>query len=153
MIRALLLIPLTVAGFLGCSSDGRQVHFVVPVGFTGPIQLILDESDGTEIVDAQGKFTYRIPADGVLHVTTFKPLENLHQKTAAYEDGTPIPQEHETWAGPHGEPPKIGKNLVVFQGGGMSQQNGQPPVQTYFVGTALAYEEWQRRPNRERRGF
>ncbi len=144
MVCALRLLPFTLAIWSGCSANGPPVHFVVPNGFTGEIRLILDESGGTEIERINGKLTYQIPLNGVLHVTSFKPFEPWHVQTAAYEDGTPIPQEYETWAGPNGEEPKLGKDVVVFQGGGLSHRNDEPPVTTYFVGSTLAYEEWHR---------
>lgn len=147
MIRALLLLAFALAICSGCSPNGPPVHFVVPNGFTGEIRLILNESGGTEIKRIDGRYTYRIPSSGVLHVTSFKPCEPWHVQTSAYEDGTPIPQEYETWSGPNGEKPKLGKNAVVFQGGGLSQRNDEPPVTTYFVGSTLDYEDWQRQKN------
>lgn len=142
MIRTILLLPLALAICSGCSRKGPPVHFVVPNGFTGEIRLILDESRGAEIKLVDGKYTYRIPRSGVLQVTSHKPFERWHERTAAYEDGTPLPQDHETWTGPHGEKPKYGKNVVVFHGHALSQRDNEPPEMIYFVGSTLDYEEW-----------
>ena len=144
MVRTLtLLFPVLVA-CVGCSSYGSPVHFVVPIGFKGPIRLVLDESNGIEVTTTNGKLFYRIPSTGTLSVTSFKPFEPLSVRTTAYEDGTPIPQEYETWTGPNGEKPTLGKDSVVFQSRGFSQRNDDPPVMTFFVGSIVEFEEWPR---------
>ena len=127
----------------GCGSNGTPVHIVVPNGFKGEVRLVLDGVHGTEVKPSQGRYEYRIPASGILRVTSFGPFKGWHVQTAAYEDGTVLEPEVETVEGPHGEKPRLGKDVVVFCGGSVGQKNHEAPVMTYFVGSVVEYEKWQ----------
>lgn len=142
MPRLLLLLASLVV--CGCFNNSPPVHFVCPNGFRGPIELILDPSQGSEPVLRNDVYWFHIRDDGVLRLTSFAPLQpGWHTETAAFEDGTPIPQEHDAWSGPNGEPPKLDKTAIVFSGGGLSRRNNDPPVITFFVGSTVDYEAWQ----------
>ena len=140
-IRPLLAI-FTLA-LCGCGFDGTPVHIVVPNGFKGEVRLILDGAHGTEVKPSQGRYEYRIPASGILRVTSFKPFEPMHVQTAAYENGAVLESDIETVEGPLGEKPLLGRDVVVFCGGSVSRKNQEAPVMTYFVGSVVEYEKWQ----------
>ena len=130
--------------FSGCYNSSPPVHFICPNGFRGPIELILDPAEGTQPVLREGVYSFVIPDDGVLRLTSFAPFQSgWHTQTAAFADGTSIPQEYETWSGPHGERPKLDKAAVVFSGGGYSRRDDDPPVITFFVGPTIEYDDWQ----------
>jgi hypothetical protein len=107
---------------------------------------VLDPTNGAEIAKVDGKFVYRIPESGELRVKDFDHFWEFRQ-TASYQDGTKIPIEWETWTGPLGEPPTLGKDVVVFQGGGISVSMNDPMVMSFYVGSVNEYEEWQRKQN------
>lgn len=150
MTRSLQWLIVGVLACCGCSSYGKPVHFVVPLEFRGPICLILTESDGVEVIPTGGKYVYRVSSTGVMRVTSFKPFEPWHETTAAYEDGTMIPHELdrlESWRGPDQPEPKIGEDVVVFQGGSISQRNNGPYIMTFFVGTVAEFTAWKQQGN------
>jgi hypothetical protein len=51
-------------GFQGNEAD-REVH-LLPYGYSGPVIIILERPDGTELRDASGARLYEIPGNGVL---------------------------------------------------------------------------------------
>lgn len=141
------LLAIFTLALCGCGSTGTPVHIVVPNGFKGEVRLILDGVHGAEVKPSQGRYEYRIPASGTLRVTSFGPFEGWHVQTAAYEDGTVLESDVETVEGPHGEKPRLGKDVVAFCGGSVGQKNHEAPVMTYFVGSVVEYEKWQQEQN------
>lgn len=83
-----LMLALVVGG---CSTrDGDPVHYVLPDGYRGPFVIIADgQDDGGYHYDGT-KHVYSIPASGVLHVTTAKPIELDHRVSAEYVSGMKI---------------------------------------------------------------
>ncbi len=129
-VALFLILALSWATFW----ESLPVHFVVPDGFRGEIRLVLDPENGERIRLANGRFTYPILDNGILHVTSFKPLQVYHVQAANYADGSPLLQEFEAdepWTG----------DKIAFRGGGMSRLNDDPYVITYFVGTAADFEK------------
>ncbi len=113
--------------------QGTPIHFVIPNGFKGPIQLPLDPVAGKNVVPTNGQFVYTIPADGLLRVKSFDPFRDWHKQTASYEDGTAIPNEYETWSG------------VIFHDLGESTLGNSLPVMHWFVGSKAEFVQWERR--------
>lgn len=114
--------------------ESLPVHFIVPNGFRGEIRLVLDPQNGERIGLANGRFTFRIPDNGILHVASFGPLQEPHMQTASYADGSPLLLENEAdeaWL----------SEKIALRGGGMSRLNDEPYVITYLVGTATDCEK------------
>jgi hypothetical protein len=141
MNKVLIASLLASVVFCGCSIDGSPVHFVVPVGFEGPVRLILDPVSGVDIPITNGRYIFQIPPNGILYVKTFSQFEPMHVQTASWNDGTSIAQDYHTWVGPNGEPATLGPDAVVFQGGGVSKRNDDPEQMTFFIGSGAEYEE------------
>jgi hypothetical protein len=78
--------------FAGCGDgSGPPVHFVVPDGFRGRIDMVLDTKHGSRIVTQDGRYTFVIPASGTLRVQSLRSLQRWHTATAAYASGHVLP--------------------------------------------------------------
>lgn len=118
-----ILLVLTVAG---CGDGtGDPIHYIVPTGFEGVIQIVADGSDSGGYRHVNGRNEYIIPADGVLHVRSAQPFARWHKDSASEASGVPIPVRYPIGAS---EP-------RIFYGFGSSISNGGPPVHWYAVGT------------------
>ena len=85
----IMLIALALAG---CGDGSRpSVHFIVPDGFRGRIDIVLDTKYGSQIKTQDGRNTYVIPASGTLRVHSFRSLQRWHTTTAAYASGMTLP--------------------------------------------------------------
>lgn len=145
MRRFEMFVAALAIAICGCGDRGAPVHFIFPNGFRGEVQLVFDPSNGDEIRLIDGRYVYRLPESGILHVRSFAPFERWHEETAAFDDGTTVPQDYLTRSGPNGEAPELGKNAVVYHSGGLRQHNDEPPVMWSFVGTTTEYETWMGR--------
>ncbi len=83
----LLLYSLAIAG---CSNEGDPIHFVVPEGFEGVIQIVQDGTDSNGYQYVEGRHVYTIPPSGVVHVKTTKPFEQWHTLSAEDSAGQTI---------------------------------------------------------------
>jgi hypothetical protein len=93
-VTALLLFMAAAAGLLTfASAEGSAVHMVVPVGFRGRVRLVVDPEQGADVFKSSGRYTYHIPADGVLRIRSAEPFSDWFSQTASYADGTRIPME------------------------------------------------------------
>jgi hypothetical protein len=83
------LIALILAG---CGDgSGTPVHFVVPDGFRGRIDIVRDTKHGSQIELQDGRYTIVVPASGTLRVRSFRSLQRWHTTTAAYASGMTLP--------------------------------------------------------------
>src|SRR5262245_19630417 len=91
---ALAVIAGPVIGGLnaGCSGSGSPVEFVLPDGYTGPVILVLDTKDGSDILLHDSIYRIVIPPDGRLRVKTHDPFHRWHQETWRYANGAVIPK-------------------------------------------------------------
>ena len=86
------IIALIALIFAGCGDgSGPPVHFVVPDGFRGRIDIVLDTKHGSRIETQDGRYTLVIPASGTLRVQSFRSLQRWHTTTAAYASGRALP--------------------------------------------------------------
>lgn len=75
----------------GCNEQsGAPLHFVLPDGFTGTIQIVEEAGGGLAVREEAGRFTYVIPRDGQLHVQSLAPFYRWHKESAAYQSGGAI---------------------------------------------------------------
>ena len=87
VLASLLLMP----SFTGCLGlRNPSVHYVLPDGYTGVFEIILDEQNGLDVTREGWSYTYEIPPDGVLRVRSFAPFRRMHTVTAAYRSGSGI---------------------------------------------------------------
>src|SRR5687768_7802659 len=78
--------------FAGCGDgSGPPVHFIVPDGFRGRIDIVLDAKQGSRIETHDGTYVLIIPASGTLRVRSLQSLDRWHTATAAYVSGTSLP--------------------------------------------------------------
>jgi hypothetical protein len=101
------------------------ICFVLPDGYVGAFQLVLDEKGNEEVVKKNGRYVYEIPPNGLLKVKTFHPFEGWHRTVAVYKNGSSIPTEDSTL------PP----DTVALRVLGTSQHNDGPFTQTNVIGT------------------
>ena len=64
---------ITACSFLKDTSR-PTICFVLPDGYVGAFQVVLDEKTGIEVSQKDGKYVYEIPASGSLNVKTFHPF-------------------------------------------------------------------------------
>ena len=100
------------------------ICFVLPDGYVGAFQLVLDEKTGIEVSQKNGKYVYEIPPSGSLNVKTFHPLYTLSKYVATYKNGSIIPTDdlHDP-------------DLVSLRLLGTSKHNDGPFVITLVIGT------------------
>lgn len=103
-------LALVVLNVAGCSGRrGPPEEIVVPRGFTGPVWIVLDP-DGRDTPFVNNRYQVVIPANGMLKVQSLKPLQQWHQSSARFDDGSPLPVES------GGTP--VGPGVVAVRGGG-----------------------------------
>ncbi len=126
VISLVLTIQITSCGVGGLLADASRptILFVLPDGYLGAFQLILDEKNGIDVTETDGKYVYEIPPGGSLTVKTFRPFETPSKYVAMYKDGSTIPTADST------NPGTVALRLL-----GNSRHNDGPLIQTSFIGT------------------
>jgi hypothetical protein len=137
VIRLILLVM--TAGFSFSQSAcnyGRNIHFILPDGFTGRFEVVLDEVNGSEIGFENGRYTYEIPQSGILKVKSFEPFQHWHTKTAAYQSGRRISDSSE-----------VDSNTIALRsvGGSGSRNIGGTNVGPTILGYAIGTEDQARK--------
>ena len=135
-----LLLLLISLGFLsgGCDhGEGDPVHIIVPAGFQGIVQIVVDGTDSGGYRYTNGRHEYTIPASGILHVRTSEPFHQWHKRTAADTAGNPIHDFDE---------PAPTPGSVLVKGFGVRSINNGPPTHGFAIGTnsqiAQFEKEW-----------
>ena len=123
IVVLLLTSHITACSFLTDTSR-PTICFVLPDGYVGAFQLVLDEKTGIEVSQRDGKYVFEIPASGSLNVKTFHPLDGERKYVAMYKDGSIIPTDD------YNHP-----DLVSLRVLGTSQHNAGPFVITSVIGT------------------
>lgn len=87
----LIFTPIAlIVAFTSCSQiiqPGKPLHFVVPDGYEGVFEIVIDEKNGSEPKVENGRLVYRIPPSGVLAVKSIEPFQEPHKETAEYYRG------------------------------------------------------------------
>lgn len=131
MRRAALMLGLLCLIGCGGMGNGPPVELVVPTGFTGTVYLPLDAA-GSDIPLVNGRYQIVVPADGVLRVRSYQPLQEWHSFSARYKDGTLIPWDHSSDSG-------VLPDAVAVRGSGFigGERDGRKyQYHWFFVGTA-----------------
>src|SRR6185295_17716779 len=108
----------------GCGvGSGAPLHFVLPDGFKGAIQIVGDPNQGLAVREEAGRFTYVIPPDGKLRVQSLEPFTQWHKESAAFQSGGVLQTDDN---GP--------EDSVAWRGLGALDSNGVTTIR-YCVGT------------------
>lgn len=107
------------------------VHFVIPVGFRGQIEITENKTNGVVPAVKSNTIEIQVPKNGRVVLKDWAPLFCEHHESASYTDGTPLPDPNMVPAGgtfPHDE--------VAFWSLG-TEMGTKYPQETliYFVGT------------------
>lgn len=116
------------------SVAGPSIHFVIPTGFRGEIQIVEDKNKGLVIPRDGGRLVVNVPPDGRVAVLSFQQFEGDHTESASYADGSSIPIPAEA-------PTEFPRDKVAFYNGG-TLRGGRYSQETvvYFVGTKQELE-------------
>lgn len=123
IVVILITSHITACSFLTDTSR-PTITFVLPDGYVGAFQLVLDEKTGIEISQKDGKYFYEIPSSGSLNVKTFHPLDGEKKYVAMYKNGSIIPTDDLH------HPDEVSLRVL-----GTSQHNDGPLVITLVIGT------------------
>lgn len=98
--------------FVGCEKDSTRsaeksfgvnpsnaIHFIVPVGFRGKIEIVEDKINGIAPPIKDSVIEIQIPTNGHITLKDWEPLFSEHSEYASYADGTPIPDPNKTPSG------------------------------------------------------
>jgi hypothetical protein len=113
---------------------GAPIHFLIPTGFRGEIQIVEDKQSGAALTQDGDRLVVKVPTSGRVVVQSFQPFEREHRESAAFADGTAIPF-------PADAATEFPSNRLGFYGGGFSR-GGKYSQETlvYFVGTKQELE-------------
>lgn len=78
-----------------CMMEERlpEVHFVVPAGFRGKFNLVVDSSKGEEASVDHAKTTYKLSGD-TTYIASEPPSFQKVKITAEFDDGTKLPMAY-----------------------------------------------------------
>lgn len=78
LLLVLLGSPTSCAG-QGCSGSGFGETYILPPGFSGPVVIVFEQSDGELLEPADDcDLRFRVPADGVLRVANPSPESGIY---------------------------------------------------------------------------
>jgi hypothetical protein len=125
MKRLLVFAIFAVLVCAGCNDSGARIHFVLPDGLKGLIEITQDEDRGLVVHEHEGRFTYTIPPDGQLHVQSLRPFTRWHKQSAVYQSGAVLQT---------GTDDNVADDTVALRDLDSSISNNVTTVR-YFVGT------------------
>lgn len=79
--------------YLGRPREGLPIHFKLPAGFKGFVEVVEDRKNGQQPIVQAGEIVLRPNYLGLVVVDDFSFLESFHEIRASYPDGTNIPAE------------------------------------------------------------
>ncbi len=132
-IRNCILLLLVMNSF-GCGLSGflnPSVHYVLPDRYVGVFKIILDESSGVSVNRKGWRYTYEIPPSGILRIKSFAPIEQWHEETAAYRNGTKLLIPDST----------VSDGAVALRSLGTYTRGDGPPTMTFVIGTKAQEDE------------
>src|SRR5262249_27498239 len=138
MLKQCQAVGLIVSVLIGVSCGkhftGEPIHFQIPTGFRGEIQIVEDKTRGVVLGREGGRLVVQVPASGRVVVRSFHQFERWHEESASFADGTSIAIPAKT----AGEFPR---DRLGFYGAGTAR-GGKYTQETvvYFVGTKQELE-------------
>lgn len=111
---------------------GRRVHYVLPDGYIGAFNIIVDEAKGAEALLKDGRYTYEVPPTGILRVKSFDQFRGMHEETASYRNGTEIPVLDSS---------NDDDNVISLRDAGTHEKNYAPRTITLVIGTKHHLQE------------
>src|SRR5262245_49964972 len=141
-LRSLLVligVPIGLSGICpGGAGSGPPVEIVLPDGYTGPVYLIEDEKDGTDIPLVNGRYLVEMPATCRMRVRSLGPFQRWHKQTLRYASGTGIPDAKLV---PSSDPAQVMERMS-----NCGTCNGGPVHIEIFVGTDKQVDDFIRGP-------
>jgi hypothetical protein len=149
-LAAFLMVNVLLV-FQGCKKDSdfrsaekafginpsTPVHFVVPNGFRGEIQITQDKTNGIVPIVKTNLIEIDIPTNGCVVLKNSEFLFTEYSESASYADGTPIPDPDMTSSGQ-----EFPRDAVGFYTGGTEMAASHPKeTVTWFVGTKEEMEK------------
>lgn len=110
---------------LSCVALNPSIHYILPDGYVGVLRIQLDEKEGVEVKAKDGRYTYEIPASGVLKVKSLAPFEPMHEETAAYKNGAVIELTGSN----------VSDEAVALRSLGTYQRGDGPRTMAFVIGT------------------
>ena len=111
---------------MGCKREGvgMPIHFIAPDKTTGFVQIIVDPTNGVELVATNGRFIVAIPTNRIVRVRNIAPWTAPHEESAQYANGDQIPTVDS----------RTSSDVVALRSLGMIEMAPQP-ILAYVIGT------------------
>ena len=116
--------------------SGYPIVLVVTEGYQGPVRLIIDRQQGVEVPLVNGKYTYRVPENGILVIKDDSPFRQWHSMTARYTNGKLIPRDND------GNLPPDAVSIHSLGSGVITQGGKREEFIEDFVGTKAAFRKY-----------
>lgn len=111
-------------------ATGYPISIVVPVGYRGPVRLIIDGERGQAVPLTDGWYRYRILENGTRIIKDSSPFNRWHTERMIYANGEIIPSDHE-----NNQPPEVVTCRSLGYTSRSSTTGEKQEYMEYFVGT------------------
>jgi hypothetical protein len=135
-----ICLSLLLVGCGRSSAPSGPVRFIVPDGYRGAFDLILDPTNGVAFAKTNDEYIIVIPRSGQLRVRTFSILEQPHEEFAAYVSGESIPSDSSIKSAT-GMP----ASMVGLRNRGTARLGDGPMTAVFIVGTEQDVDEWHKK--------
>lgn len=131
MIKLYLIILINLFILSSCNKKAEPETYLIPKGFTGRVNIILNQKEGSSVKYEGGRRIYEIPTDGIL-LTQFAVNDGILDRKYCYIDSAgnkaelPIYQDENKSEGTKHPIVKDNTNIGIFLDG-TSGQYGNPP--------------------------
>jgi len=140
---ASVCLSLLLVGCGRSSTPSGPVRFIVPDGYRGAFDLILDPTNGVTFAKTNGEYVLVIPPSGQLRVRTFSILAQPHEEFAAYASGQSIPSDS-SLKGATAMP----ASMVGLRNRGTIRLGDGPMTAVLIVGTEQDVDAWYQKIGR-----
>jgi len=80
------VVMVITAALTGCK-PASTIHFVVPKGYTGLVDLVVDPNNGQVLNETNGCYVVSVPTNGILRIQNPNVFEPWHELLATYSTG------------------------------------------------------------------
>lgn len=158
-MNKLIFSLIILMSFMRCSNKAEDSVRLIPSGYTGPVLIIFNQSNGEKKEYEDGKRIYRIPKSGVLR-TQFEPNYGITRHDFFYVDSTgnrikipfKVVQNDTTLIEDTGKIYAFGER-APSEGQGYDSKHGRyvtPATRCFYVGEFKNIEETYRKVNKFR---